>query len=176
MMKRERQINTELLVIRFQQGEKEALRLIVELWQQSLVSFAFRYLGREPDAWDAVQETWVSVLKGLNKVRAPSMFTSWLFRTLTNKCIDRIRQLKADKRHAEQPRIIAVARDEYDDEPLHKAVDRLSEQQKVLLALRFGQGLQLAEIAAVMNVLEGTVRTRLHRALTQLRQTLGVKP
>lgn len=60
----EQQVHTELLVIRCQQGEKDAFESLVDQWQNPLLAFALRYLGNESDAWDVVQETRISVIKG----------------------------------------------------------------------------------------------------------------
>ena len=168
------QIYTELLVIRCQQGEKYAFELIVELWQERLLVFALRYLDQETDAWDAVQETWIAVIRGLNKLQNPSRFVSWLFRILTNKCIDRVRNKQAEERLLKnanvQPESFQTANE---DESLSRAIDELSDEHKTLIILRFGQGLQIGQIAAMLNIAEGTVKSRLHRALARLREILG---
>ncbi len=176
MNEQERQVYTELLVIRCQQGEKEALKLIVELWQRPLLVFALRYLDQEMEAWDMVQETWISVIKGLNKLQNPSLFVSWMFRILTYKCIDRVR-----KKHAEE-RLLKDANNKLESseisnesESLSQAIERLSDEHKTLIMLRFGQGLQVGQIAAMLNIPEGTVKSRLHRALARLREMLGDK-
>ena len=174
MTEHEQQIYTELLVIRCQQGQKEAFELIVELWQKPLLSFAMRYLDHDIDACDVVQETWVAVIKGLNKLENPSLFVSWLFRILTNKCIDRIRQKQQEPRPLEE----ALSKSESaeipsETEKLGKAVERLPDEHKTLIMLRFGQGLQIGQIAAMLNIAEGTVKSRLHRALARLREILG---
>ena len=174
MTEHEQQIYTELLVIRCQQGQKEAFELIVELWQKPLLSFALRYLDHEIDASDAVQETWVAVIKGLNKLQNPSLFVSWLFRILTNKCIDRIRQKQQEPRPLEEASDKSEpAKVSIEMEKLSKAVERLSDEHQTLIMLRFGQGLQIGQIAAMLNIAEGTVKSRLHRALARLREMLG---
>ena len=174
MNKQDKQIYTELLVIRCQQGEKEAFELIVKLWQKPLLVFAMRYLDQEIDAWDAVQETWFSVIKGLNKLQNPSLFVSWLFRILTNKCIDRIREKKSEVRRLEQASIeMGSPETSNENESLSQAIQKLSNEHKVLITLRFGQGLQVGQIAAILNIAEGTVKSRLHRALARLREILG---
>ena len=170
------QIYTELLVIRCQQGEKEAFELIVELWQKPLLTFALRYLDQQPDAWDAVQETWIAVIKGLNKLQTPSLFVSWLFRILTNKCIDRIRKKQSERRQLKQANVRQGSSETSNENAsLSQAVQWLSGEQRILIALRFGQGLQVGQIAAILNVPEGTVKSRLHRALARLRELLGEK-
>ena len=176
MNKQEKQIYTELLVIRCQQGEKEAFELIVKLWQKPLLVFAMRYLDQEIDAWDAVQETWVSVIKGLNELQNPSLFVSWLYRILTYKCIDRIRKKQAEERLLKNAPIEPESfKTSTESESLSQAIDELSDEHKVLVTLRFGQGLKIGEIAAMLNIAEGTVKSRLHRALARLRKILGEK-
>lgn len=173
MNKQEKQIYTELLIIRCQQGEKEAFELIVELWQKPLLVFAMRYLDQEIEAWDAVQETWVSVIKGLNKLQRPSLFVSWLFRIITNKCIDRLQKKKAEKNLLRNANIkLESSEISNESEPLSKAIQKLSDEHKILIILRFGHELQIGQIAAILNIAEGTVKSRLHRALARLREIL----
>lgn len=174
MNEQEQRLYTELLVIRCQQGEKEAFELIVELWQRPLLVFALRYLDQETDAWDAVQQTWVSVIKGLNKLKNPSLFVSWLFRILTNKCVDRIRREKSELRRLKQTNVkLESSEISNESESLSRAIQRLSQEHKTLIMLRFGQGLKTGQIAAILNMAEGTVKSRLHRALVRLREILG---
>ncbi len=176
MNRQEQQAYTELLVIQCQQGKKEAFKLLVELWQQPLLVFAVRYLRQEVDAHDAVQETWIAAIKGLNKLQNPSLFVSWLFRTLTNKCIDRIRTQQADQRLLRNADIPSEASElSNENEPLSQAIQELSHQHRTLIMLRFGQELRIGQIAAMLNIPEGTVKSRLHRALARLREMLGDK-
>ena len=174
MNEQEQQVYTELLVIRCQQGEKEAFEMIVQLWQKPLLVFALRYLDQQIDAWDAVQETWISVIKGLNKLQNPSLFVSWLFRILTNECIDRIREKQSEVRRLEQADIkLESSGISNENESLSQAIQGLSDEHKTLIILRFGQGLRIGQIAAMLNIAEGTVKSRLHRALARLREILG---
>jgi RNA polymerase sigma-70 factor (ECF subfamily) len=174
MNEQEQQVYTELLVIRCQQGEKEAFELIVQLWQKPLLTFALRYLDQQTDAWDAVQETWISVIKGLNKLQNPSLFVSWLFRILTNKCIDRLRKKQQEVYLLKQADIkLGTSEISNENESLSRAVQGLSDEHKTLIMLRFGQGLQIGQIAAMLNIAEGTAKSRLHRALARLREILG---
>ncbi len=165
---------TEWLVLRCQQGEAEAFELLVRLWQEPLLLFAWRYLGQEADARDAVQETWVAAMKGLNRLQHPSLFVSWLFRMMTNKCIDQLRRRQLEQRHLAQVDSRTEASDPSQENPsLRQAIRRLPNEHKILVLLRFEQGLQIGQIAAVLNLPEGTVKSRLHRALAQLRDNLG---
>ncbi len=168
------QIYTELLVIRCQRGEKEAFDLIAELWQKPLLAFALRYLDQEIEALDAVQETWIGVINGLNKLQSPSMFVPWLFRILTYKCIDGVRKKQTQERLLKNANVKPETSEIHNEsESLSKAVERLPDEHKVVIMLRFGQGLQIGQIAAILNIPEGTVQSRLHRALARLREILG---
>jgi RNA polymerase sigma-70 factor (ECF subfamily) len=146
----------------------------VELWQKALLIFALRYLDQETDARDAVQETWISVIKGLNKLQNPSLFVSWLFRILTNKCVDRMRQRQQELRQLERANIKSESSEiSNESKSLSQAIQRLSDEHKILIILRFGQELQIGQIASILNIAEGTVKSRLHRALARLREILG---
>lgn len=173
MNDRER-LYTEILVIRCQQGEKQAFELLVQLWQKPLLTFALRYFEQETEALDVVQETWISVIRKIKKLQNPSLFVSWLFRVLTNKCIDRIRKKQAEQKLLKsanaKPKSPEISNG-YDS--LNRAIRALSDEHKTIIILRFGQGLQIGQIAAILNIAEGTVKSRLHRALARLREILG---
>jgi RNA polymerase sigma-70 factor (ECF subfamily) len=168
-MDEKQQIYTEILVIRSQQGEKEAFELLVELWQKPLLTFALRYLEQETEALDVVQETWISVIRKLYKLQNPSLFVSWLFRVLTNKCIDRIRKKQIEEKlmtNANQEKEIPKISN--DNDYLEQAIQKLPDEYRTLIIMRFGQGLQVGQIASLLNIAEGTVKSRLHRALSRL--------
>jgi RNA polymerase sigma-70 factor (ECF subfamily) len=173
-MSKQEQLYTEILVIRCQQGEKEAFGLLVELWQKPLLTFALRYFEQETEALDVVQETWISVIKRLKKLQNPSLFVSWLFRILTNKCIDRIRKKQAEKKLKKNASIKSeTSKNSNESDYLNQAIQKLPDEHKTLIIMRFGQGLQVGQIAALLNIAEGTVKSRMHRALARLREILG---
>jgi RNA polymerase sigma factor (sigma-70 family) len=173
-MSKQEQLHTEILVIRCQQGEKEAFGLLVELWQKPLLTFALRYLEQETEVLDVVQETWISVIRKLNKLQNPSLFIPWLFRILTNKCIDRIRKKQAEARLVKNTNLKSeTSKNSNGNDDLDKAIQKLSDEQKTLIIMRFGQGLQVGQIAALLNIPDGTVKSRLHRAIARLREILG---
>lgn len=176
MNEKEQQIYTELLVIRCQQGQTEAFELIVKIWQKPLLGFALRYLDQNTDALDAVQETWVAAIKSMNKLQNPSLFVSWLFRILTNKCIDRIRNKQTQQKLLKNIDVKSEpSKDSDESELLAQAIEKLPDEQKTIIILRFSQGLQAGQIAAMLNIAEGTVKSRQHRALARLREILGDK-
>ena len=174
MDEQKRQLYTEYLVIRSQQGQKDAFELLVEMWQKPLWNYAYRYTGDESLSWDMVQETWTAAIKGLDKLESPSLFVSWMFRILTNKCIDHIRKKQTEEQKLKQ--VCTPTRGPEDLEGLDilaPALGKLSDQQRTLLSLRFGQELETGQIAAILGIAESTVRTRLHRTLNRLREIIG---
>jgi RNA polymerase sigma factor (sigma-70 family) len=103
------------------------------------------------------------------------MFVSWLFRILTNKCLDRLRKKKNDVPSLAEIDLPSEPSDiSNESESLRKAIERLSNEHKTLVILRFEQQFSISQIAAILNVPEGTVRSRLHRTLVRLREILGV--
>ncbi len=173
-MDEKQQLYTEILVLRSQQGEKEAFGLLVELWQKPLLAFALRYLEQETEALDVVQETWISVIKNLNKLQHSNLFVSWLFRVLTNKCIDRIRKKQNENKFMKNVNLeTETLKNSKESDDLEQAILKLPDEQQKLIIMRFGQGLQVGQIAAMLNIAEGTVKSKLHRTIARLREILG---
>jgi RNA polymerase sigma-70 factor (ECF subfamily) len=138
--------------------------------------YAFRVTGCESAAWDVVQETWASVIKGLGKLKDVSTFPCWLFRIVNNKCIDRARQQQRQSRlnsHLEgnrKPKASPKANEKADT--LQTAVERLAPERKALIMLRYSQDFNISQIAQILNIPEGTVKSRLHRTVNELRQLM----
>jgi RNA polymerase sigma-70 factor (ECF subfamily) len=74
MKKKPQQIYDELLVLRSQAADKEAFDELVKRWQERLWRYAYRLTGSEQAAWDMVQETWVTIVKGLSKLNDAATF------------------------------------------------------------------------------------------------------
>ncbi len=176
MQKSRTQIYDELLVIRCQQGDKEAFGELVGRWQERLLNYAFRVTGSEPAAWDIVQETWYAVIKGIRKLSDVSVFPSWAFRIVNNKCTDWLRNDRLQSRLHEQLEMRAQEQpkerqiDGSNIESLQVAVQKLPPDRRALVVLRYHEGFDIAQIAEITGVPEGTVKSRLHRTLEQLRQ------
>ncbi|MHC4538418.1 MAG: RNA polymerase sigma factor [Planctomycetota bacterium] len=102
MRKTRSQIYDELLVIKCQQGDREAFNELVGRWQKRLWNYAFKVTGSEPAAWDIVQETWYSMVKGVRKLSDVSVFPRWAFRIANNKCVDRLRKQQLQSRLKDQ--------------------------------------------------------------------------
>jgi RNA polymerase sigma factor (sigma-70 family) len=175
---RERVID-ELLVLRCQRGECECFDLLIRRWQRRLWRYARSLTGDDDAAWDVMQETWVAMLKRIRKLNDPKWFAAWACRIVRNKCADhcrravRRRKLTDDlaRRREEQGRLSAGSSG-HAEGAVAEALRRLPAEKQELLALKYGQDLNVVEIGAVLGIPAGTVKSRLHAAREQLRQTL----
>ena len=82
-MSQQDRLNDELLVLRCQEGDAEAFELLVGRWQRRLWRHAWRLTGDESTAWDAVQETWVGISRGISRLVDPAVFSAWAYRIVT---------------------------------------------------------------------------------------------
>lgn len=176
MMKSRSQIYDELLVIKCRQGDREAFNELVGRWQNRLWHYAYRITGSESAAWDIVQETWFAIIRGIRQLNNVSIFPCWAFRIINNKCSDWMR--KEQRQSQLNSYLVEHERARPDNEQdmsekaesLREAVQKLPFNRRALLELRYGEGFDIGQIAEILVVPEGTVKSRLHRTLNQLRQ------
>jgi RNA polymerase sigma-70 factor (ECF subfamily) len=172
---RERVID-ELLVLRCQEGKREACDLLVRRWQRRLWRYARRLTGNSDAAWDVMQETWMAVLRQIRRLSDPAWFAAWAHRIVRNKCADHCRKAGRQRRLADA---LAERQPANDDPPregpadaVAEALRRLSPDRQELLTLKYGADLNIIEIALVLGIPAGTVKSRLHHAREQLRRIL----
>ena len=172
---RERVID-ELLVMRCQEGHRESFDLLIRRWQRRLWRYARRLTGSNDAAWDVTQEAWIAVLRQIRKLNDPAWFAAWVCRIVRNKCADHCR--RAGRRRnladalAERQRGDKNPPREDPGDAVGDALRRLPPDRQELLTLRYGQDLNIIEIAVVLGVPAGTVKSRLHHAREQLRRIL----
>jgi RNA polymerase sigma-70 factor (ECF subfamily) len=168
----------DLLVLEAQRGRAQAWRALVVRWHPPLLRRAVRLLGDHHLAADAVQDAWVSVAKGITRLEDPACFAPWVYRILARRCADHIGRAV---RRVERPGDVATAhasptesRGEHAEETARTraALATLPGDQRLLLALRYADGVPLAVIAELLRIPEGTVKSRLHTAREALRQLL----
>jgi RNA polymerase sigma-70 factor (ECF subfamily) len=171
------------LVRRAKAGEAEAFGALVLAHQQFVYNLAWRALGNEQEAEDLAQEAFVRAWLALPNFRGQSQFRTWLYRIVTNLCYNRLPRLRRDL-SALGVSEAADLPDTPDTNPaagaeaaerrafLHRAIDDLPEGYRMLVMLRFQQELPYEEIAAIMSLPLGTVKTGLFRARARLRQAL----
>ncbi|WP_251358599.1 RNA polymerase sigma factor [Kangiella sp. TOML190] len=161
----------ELLVISAQAGNQAALAELYQSFYKPLVKFAFKLCGHHDWAQDAVQDVWLEVAKKLRKLNDPKAFRSWIFRAVRWRCIDLAR--KANKlQQLEDSDQQAAEELKSKDSGLLKLIDKLPGLERQAIYLFYLQEFSIAEIAVVMEVPQGTIKSRLNRARKQLKRLI----
>jgi RNA polymerase sigma-70 factor (ECF subfamily) len=178
LLRDKRLIESELLVVRWLRGDEEAFGAIVGLWERSLFYYVRRLIGSEADAWEVMQEAWLKVLRAGKSLRDPGAFPAFLYRIARNAAVSRLRQkgLRLEAPEAVEGDAGEVAADwvdEFDDaDEVHTALDRLAVTHREVLTLFFLRELSLEEIAELLEIPVGTVKSRLHHARRAMRDCL----
>ena len=164
------------LVEQAQRGDREAFtRLAFEL-SDRLFAVAHRILRDFDSAGDALQVTLLRIWRDLPTLRDPGLVEAWAYRVLVRACHDELRKLRrqAPALHllavdgAEEDPAISIA----DREQLDRAFRTLTTEQRAAIVLQYYRDLTLSEIAEVLQVPVGTVRSRLHYAKRALRAAI----
>lgn len=158
--------NMALEVKRAQQGDREAFIRLLRRLESELYGLAKSIVRRDEDCADAIQETTLKAYKALSTLQKPQFFKTWLIRILINECNTLLRGRQRTVVMAELPETSAAA-DYYADSrkfDLREAVDQLEDTLRVAIHLFYFQDLSIKQIAAVLDISEGAVKARLHRA------------
>lgn len=167
-------IRDELLILRCQSGDSAAFDELIGRWQERLWRYAYNLIGENDAAWDAVQETWVAVVNGIKRLGDHKAFPKWVYTILSNKCADIIRTRQRQRRIEEEVPLDTESAPHKGDEvySLEQALARLPGETRALLALHYTDGYDMGEIAEILGVPEGTVKSRLHSARERLRKLM----
>jgi len=162
------------LVERAQQGDPEAFDRLTELIMDRLFSVAYRILRNPQSAEDATQQALVTIWRQLPRLRDPDRFEAWSYRLLVNAAYAEHRRHRrnspiGDLLHqaTEDPYLSIDDRDQ-----LERGFQRLSAEQRAVLVLQHYLNLSHAQMADVLGVPVGTIRSRLHGARTAMRAAL----
>ncbi len=171
-------IQDELLVLQCQEGDSEALKTLIARWQPRFARLAWRLTSEREAARDIVQDAWLAIVRGLSRLDDPARFRPWAYRIVRNKCADWTRRRVTRRSAMEQLREHAT-HSVSDDEPdsgdigrLRDAMARLSDEQRMILSLHYSEEMSIVEIAAVLGVPVGTVKSRLFHARNRLKEAL----
>ncbi|MBX7255121.1 MAG: sigma-70 family RNA polymerase sigma factor [Candidatus Hydrogenedentes bacterium] len=171
-MSKQEHIANDLLVLRAQDGDAGAMEQLVDAWQSRLWAFARVLTRDDAEAWDVLQEAWLAVVSGLRHLHDPSRFRPWIFRIVRHKATDRIRMRQRQRRlESEQMERVASERT-YADTDMRDMLGALPDQSGSLLALHYLEGFDYEELAAILEVPLGTVKSRLYKARQDLKTML----
>jgi RNA polymerase sigma-70 factor (ECF subfamily) len=170
-------LQDDLLVLQCQQGDLTGFERLVQQWQQPLLNYSYRLTGDWSAAQDAVQETWMVVIRGLVALRDVSRFRVWLFRIASHKCRDHCRrnqsrQRFADILHAQPDAVAHPVPPGGNHTDIDAAFRRLAPESRTVLALMYLEDFSVGEIAEMLSLPEGTVKSRLFHARQQMKQLM----
>ncbi|MEO0494993.1 MAG: sigma-70 family RNA polymerase sigma factor [Actinomycetota bacterium] len=168
-----------------QRGDQRALDALLKKHQARIYAICRRLAGNDADALDATQEALIAIVKGLDRFDGRAAFTTWSYRVATNACLDELR------RRGRRPDPGLPEYEHADDEYLggrlprdpgetvsaqidvDEALEQLPEEFKAPVVLRDMAGLDYAEIADVLDLAPGTVRSRIARGRGRLADILA---
>jgi RNA polymerase sigma-70 factor (ECF subfamily) len=177
--------NEQAIIQRAQKGDTDAFAALVDEHQRYIYNLALRVLKDEDEALDLTQETFVRAWTALPNFRGQSQFRTWLYRIVTNLCYNQLPNLRRSLTDLGDD-VIAELPEKHPafDNPsrglesrelrayLHNAIENLDENYRLLISLRYQNELSYEEIAGMLNLPLGTVKTGLFRAKEQLRRAL----
>ena len=183
-------INDKLLIDRCKRGDRDAFDTLVRTYEKRVYNLAYRLSGNYDEANDISADSFLRVFQALKMFRGDANFSTWLFRIVTNVYLDR-RKRTRNKQHLSLEEYIeldenSVARQVEDPGPtpdvvaeahertdvLQKAIASLPDYQRTMVILYHTEGLAYDEIAEVLSLPIGTVKSRLNRARLMLREKL----
>jgi len=170
----------EFLVVRCQLGERPAFDELIERWHGPIWTYLRRTAGDAQVASDLSQDTWLRVLRGIHRLRDGSKLRGWLFGIARRALMDRLRDKYATP-HTDVIDLADLARDEtapdLDDDlaAMEYELAQLPVVERDVLTLFYLRDLSLADVADVLAVPVGTVKSRLFRARRLLRTELDAR-
>jgi RNA polymerase sigma-70 factor (ECF subfamily) len=169
------------LVEACQRGERDAFRDLFEIYKNKVYSIALRFSGERTAAMDIAQDTFLKLFSSIRDFRGDSGFDTWIYRLVVNSCFDHKRRTRrwlplaadfAGTLRAAGDSLADVLRSEINGS-VRRAVDRLSPDLRIVVVLRYTEGLSYDQIAEVLGCAPGTVASRLNRAHKTLERRLS---
>ncbi|TAJ98225.1 MAG: sigma-70 family RNA polymerase sigma factor [Candidatus Manganitrophaceae bacterium] len=180
-------------VQRVQNGETDAFEILIQRHQKPIFNLLYRWLGDREEASDAAQEVFLAAYRAIREFRGDALFSTWLYRIAVNQAINRRKRLGVDqaRRAALDPIDSAEAPDPLADLPhpgpnpaqeaerketharIQEGLNGLKEEEALIILLHDLQEVPYEEIARILKLPLGTVKSRLHRARLALKAKLA---
>jgi RNA polymerase sigma-70 factor (ECF subfamily) len=170
------------LIERARDGDSASQEALVRLYEGRIYGLILRMVGNTEDAKDILQETMVKALTSLHSYNPAYPFATWLFRIAANKSVDFLRRRRVELRTFTHSGELGVedipngkatldetVAQKLDWDMVERCMQKLGPQQRTVLFLRYKDGLSYAEIAEVLSMPMGTVKTMLHRGRRELK-------
>lgn len=175
-MKKAAELIEQLLLLRCQMGDKDALAELIERYERPLRYFINRLLDNSELTEDIFQDTWLTVIRRIHSLREIDAFPAWLYRIARNKVYQ---QLRKKRNVSVLDENIAVENHDKDDDfsvedaaKVHKCLKELPPEYREVLMLRFLEQMSYEQISQVLNCKLGTVRSRIYYAKIAIKKEL----
>jgi RNA polymerase sigma-70 factor (ECF subfamily) len=167
-----------------QHGDADAFRALFEAHKDKVYSIALRFGGNSAVAMDIAQDVFLKLLSSIQEFRGDSSFDSWLYRLVINRCLDHQRRsrrlipileglldaVRSPKDSALDDLLRAETRNQ-----VQQVVAKLPPEQRIVIVLRYTEGLSYDQIAEILDCSPGTVASRLNRAHKSLERRLACR-
>ncbi|MEY3775070.1 MAG: polymerase sigma factor SigE [Verrucomicrobiota bacterium] len=183
MNREPKHVLSELLVLQAQTGDEAAFRRLHELWRADLQRLALARVEQPVAAGEVGAEVWLDIARGLRRLEDPARFPAWAMRIVQRRSADWVRQRSRDRRReaAAAGNAEELAPSAGPAEPadavlrLRQAICRLPADKRELLHLFYDLGRSVAEVAEILGLAPGTVKSRLFSVREILKQQLEGK-
>lgn len=162
-------------------GDKDSFAQVYESVAPDLYKVALYTLGNSHDAEDVVSEAFIEAYKGISKLRDPTSFRAWIMKILSTRCKHKIGDYIKGKNQFDIDTFIVTPSDEEDMSEgvseqitVMQAMSLLNEQERLIIALAVVMGYTTKEVASMLGSPQGTISSKLHRALAKMRKMLEV--
>lgn len=159
-------------VSKAKKGNKEAFLALIDENRLNLYRVARGILSNKEDIEDALQNTVIQSFQKINSLKKDEYFRTWIIRILINECNEVLRKNKKIT-YLDENNDTDVYTDSYENMDLTKAINFLSEELRITTVLFYFEDMSLKDIAKTLKIPEGTVRSRLTRARTKLREIIS---
>lgn len=173
-------MDEQLLIERSKQNDINAFEKLILAYESKIYNLCFYILKNKEDALDAAQEVSIKIFKSIGKFKGDSKFSTWVYRITYNTCIDHVKKRKDDIPYDDFIDSEHTAHNKMDDliesrelkQEIKNCIMKLNEDFRTIIILRDIDGLSYQEIANILNIEVGTVKSRLSRARETLKNEL----
>ncbi|MBI9019475.1 MAG: RNA polymerase sigma factor [Phycisphaerae bacterium] len=168
-------IENELLVMAAQNGNAKAMDELVNRWQKRLWSHAYRLTASQQGSWDITQESWMAIIKNLKKLNDTSAFKSWIYKITTNKAINWIKKTQKERKCTQLDQNQPENSSNNTDIGLEELIQKLDFKKRIVLNLCYFEDMSISAISKILKIPEGTVKSRLSKARSELKNYWTIK-
>jgi RNA polymerase sigma-70 factor (ECF subfamily) len=184
------EVNEKLLIDKAKAGDIQSFEMLVEKHQKRIFNIALRVIGNHADAADLAQNALIRIYKSIGNFKEESSLSTWIYRITMNVCFDELRRRKNRKLisieqeiqlddgdvkrqlESESPQPSEAAEKKELKSIVRNAIEQLSDEHKEVIILRDLQAFSYDEIASILDLPVGTVKSRINRARSALKKIL----